>query len=150
MECLKLSFACTFRCSGLPPECPGSLATSALAALLRPVSVYALAFSSPLSISGVLGDGALRRSFNPADVLPSCPAELGSWNPSSVLLPFQTNLPRLFLWLLSPRAPSNGGTLHTGARPQRSRPVPRSVVLHVPALLLALLTGPMISLLSGR
>ena len=44
----------------------------ALAALLRAVSLHVLALSSALWISGVLGDGALRRSFNPANVVPSC------------------------------------------------------------------------------
>ena len=48
-----------------------------LAVLLRPVSLHALALSLVRSIGCVLGDGALRRSFNPADVFPSCPAECG-------------------------------------------------------------------------
>ena len=73
-----------------------------------------------------------------------------SWSPSSVLPPLQARLPRMLLWWYSPSAPSTGGTLHTGAPSQRSRPVSRPVVLHVPALLLVLLIGPVISLLSGR
>ena len=65
-------------------------------------------------------------------------------------IPLQASFPRLLLWWHFPRAPSTDGALHTGAPSQRSRQVPRPVVLHAPALLLALLTGPMISRLSGR
>ena len=72
-------------CSGLPPKRPGSLAILSLAALLRPVSPRTLALYLPLSIGCVMGDGALRRSFNPAGVLPSCPA--GVVGSSSVLTP---------------------------------------------------------------
>ena len=106
-----------------------------------------LALSLVLSIGGVLGDGALRRSFNPADILPSCSS---GWGREVLLLPLQASLPRLLLWWRSLQVPLAGGTLHTGAPSRRSRPVPRSVVLYVPALLPALLTVPMISLLPGR
>ena len=45
-------------------------------------------------------------------------------------------LPPLMLWGCIRRAPSTGGSYHTGAfLPQRSRPVPRPVVLDVLALL---------------
>ena len=59
-------------------------------------------------------------------------------------------VPWRLLWWCSPRAPSTGVTLHAGAPSLCSRPVPRPVVPHVPKLLMTLLTGPMISLLSGR
>ena len=59
-------------------------------------------------------------------------------------------VPWRLLWWRSPRAPSIGVTLHTGAPSLCSRPVPRPVVFHVPTLLLALLARPMICLLSGR
>ena len=50
---------------------------------------------------------------------------LESWSPPSVLPPRQASLPRLFLWWRSPRAPSTGDTLHTGAPSRRSPPIPR-------------------------
>ena len=84
-ECLKRTFTCKPRCSKLPLESPESLAILAFATLLRPVSPHALALFLALSIGGVLGDGALRCSFNPANVLPSCPA--GFVGSSSVLPP---------------------------------------------------------------
>ena len=144
----ELTFTCRSRCSELPLKSPGSLAILALAALLLPVSPHALALFLALSIVGILGDDALRCSFNLTDVLPSFPTEVvGS---SSVLPPLQAILPRMLVWGRSPRAPSTGGALHTGAPSQRSRSVPRMVVPHAPALLLALSTGPIISLLSGR
>ena len=135
-KCLKLTFACRSRCSGLHQKNPGSLAMLAFAAFLRPVSPHALALSLALSIGGVLGDGAVRRPFNPIDILPSCPAEVVE--SPSVLPPLQGSLPRLLLWRRSLCAPSIGGTLHTGAPSQHSQPVPQPLVLHVPALFLEL------------
>ena len=41
---MRLTFICVPRCSGLPPNGPGSLAISALVMLLRSVSPHALAF----------------------------------------------------------------------------------------------------------
>ena len=75
----------------------------------------------------------------------------GLWGPLRFYLHSRHVLWRL-LWYVwcSPRAPSTGGTSHIGAPLQRFRPVPRPVVPHVPALFLALLTGPKISLISGR
>ena len=43
-------------------------------------------------------------------------------------------LPRLMLWWRNRRTPSTGGDYHTGASSQRSRLVPRPVVLDVLAL----------------
>ena len=146
MECSKLMFL-RVPCSGLPPKLPSSLVILALLALLRQVSPHALA----LSIGGVLGGGALRRSFNPVDAVPGCPSDWGY----GILFGF-ISTPGASLgacsgtFWRSPCALSIGGTLLTGAPSQRSRSVPRLVVLHVPALLLALLTGPMIFLLSGK
>ena len=136
-ECLKLTFTCRPRCSGLSPEIQGSLGILALAALLRLVSPHALALSLALSTDGVLGG-----------VLPSCPAEFVV--SSLVLPPLQARPLRLLLWWCFPCAPSTGGTLHTGAPSQGSRPVSRPVVPYVPAFFLALSTGSMISLLPGR
>ena len=59
-------------------------------------------------------------------------------------------VPWRLLWWRSPHAPSTCVTLHTGAPSLCSRPVSGPVVPHVSTVLLALLTGPMISLLSGR
>ena len=112
----------------------------ALAALLRPVSSHALALSLAISI-----DGALRRSFNPADVLFSCPSDWGR----GVLLRFSlhSRLASLgccsggaLLALLRPVVPFTLALLRSALRR----------LLGLPALLLALLTRPMISLLSGR
>ena len=72
-KCLKLTFSCRSRCLGLPPKSPGFLAILALMALLRLLSPHALVLFLALSIGNVLSDGTLRYSFNPADVLPSCP-----------------------------------------------------------------------------
>ena len=145
---LELMFTCGPPCSKLSPQSLGSLAILALAALLRPMSPRALALSSKLSIGGVFDRDAPRGSFNPADVLPSCLA--GVMGFSSVLPPLSRRVPWRLLWWYSPRAPSTGGTLHIGAPSQRSQSVPRPVLPHVQALLLALLTGLMISLLAGR
>ena len=77
-ECLKPTFICRRRYSGLPPKSPGFLPILALAVFLRPEIPYALALFLTLSIGGALGDGALRCFFNPADVIPSCSA---GWGP---------------------------------------------------------------------
>ena len=89
-----------------------------------------------LSISGILGGGALpRRPSNTAGVLASCPLLAGGVGSSSVL----PSLPGTFSWCLlwycpCRRAPQASGTSRTGAFSQRLRPVPRPVVLHIPAL----------------
>ena len=66
-----------------------------------------------------------------AKVLPSCSSDWAgvvvSW--------FQASLPWLMFWWRNLRAPSTGASYHTGASSQRSRSVPRPVVLNVLALL---------------
>ena len=88
--------------SKLSPQGPGSLALLVLAALLRPVSPHALALFLALSIGGVLGGGALRRSFNPTDVLPSHLA--GVVGSLSLLPPLQARPLALALVVLSSRS----------------------------------------------
>ena len=132
----------TDRCPGPPSRWPpvvhvpsGSLAIAALAPPLQ--SVSSLHWRSPavLSIAGVWAIVlTLRRSFtNTVNVLPSCLLQAGVVE-SSTTSPGYCLL-RLILWWRTRRAPTTGGSFHTGTSLQCSRPVPRSVVLYVPALL---------------
>ena len=79
------------------------------------MSPHPHALSLALSIEGVLGSGALRRSLSPADIFPNCSAEISE--SSLGLPPLQAGLLRQLLCWRSPRAPSYDGTLHTGAPP---------------------------------
>ena len=93
-ECLKLTFTCMPRCSRLSITCrfPGD--TGARGAPSTGVSSRTGALVSALD-RWRLGRW---RSFNPADVLPSCPAAVvGS---TSVIPPLQSSLPWLLLWYL--------------------------------------------------
>ena len=99
-ECLRLSFTCEPRCSGLPPNVPGSLVIPALGALLRSVSSHALALLCN-ALNRWLGrwyftyqcsaPGAVDR----ADYI-SLSSRL-SWGSLSGYLQFQASLPRLLL-----------------------------------------------------
>ena len=79
---VKLSLTCMPAAQGYIQTSRFAGARGARGAPLTDVS-YALALSLALSIGGVLGDDALRRSFNPAGVLPSC---LSDWGRDVLLL----------------------------------------------------------------
>ena len=108
-----------------PSKSPASLSISALATLLRTGALLRSALDR-----WRLGDGAQRCSFNPADVPPSCPSS--GW----VCGIFSH-------YRLASRGCCSDGALvallrsmvHTGASSQPSRPLPRPVVLDIPALL---------------
>ena len=74
--------------------------------------------------------GALLGSaLDPSKWLMFCPTVLqaGSWNRSCATP--GSSLARLMFWWRTRRAPSAGGSFHTGAFSQRTRSVPRPVVL---------------------
>ena len=106
----------------------GSLGIATLVTLLR--SVSSLHWRSPpvLSIVGVWAvDVALLHK--PPMFCPAVLLKAGSWNCRCYTRGFR--LPWLMLWWRTRRAPSTGGSYHTGASSQHSPPVPRPVVLDV-------------------
>ena len=138
---MKLSTTCVPAVQGYPQSCPhGCLPQSRFpgnvgARGAPPIvvsSTLALSFAA-LSIGGVWAIALDGAPSTPLMFCPAVPFQTGSRNrfcstPGS-------SLPWLVLWWRTCRAPSAGGSFHTGASLQRSRPVPRPVVLHVPPLL---------------
>ena len=120
-----------------PPEVqvpPGSLAIAALATLLPPIdfiSKLALSFTR-LSVAGVWAVSSTALLQKPQKFGPAVLIQAGSWNRCCSTPGYR--LPWLMLWWRIRSAPSAGGSYHTGASLQRSRLVPRPVVLDVLAL----------------
>ena len=94
--------------------------------------MLALSFAA-LSIAGVWTMVLYGTSLKPLMFCPAALLQAGSWN-RSYSTP-GSRLPRLMLWWRTRRAPSTGGSFHTGVSLQRFRPVPRPMVLDVLALL---------------
>ena len=115
------------------PRSPGFLgfpAIAALATLLPSIGVFsALVLSFSTLDRWRLGSELYGTPSKTADVSPSCCSD---WGPRVSY--FQSRLPWLTFSWRTCRAPSTGGSYHTAAFSQRSRPIPRPVVLDVPAL----------------
>ena len=110
--------------------------------LTRPEWFHARANVLPLILLSFCRHLVLGKSFRQPQIKMKCETFVHLWAALFRITPQNIRFPSD---IGARGAPPNSVSLHTGAPSQRSRPVPRPVVLHVLALPRALLTGPMIS-----